>query len=356
MYAYWIAFVTGLTMGGLGCMVVQGGLITGSLAQQIERDLAANAQAGSASKRPRLVLPLLLFLAAKLIAYTLLGVLLGWLGSVLSLTPVTRGILQIAIAVFMLGNALRMFNVHPIFRYFTFEPPHAVTRLIRRKSKNPGNDAFFTPIVLGALTIFIPCGVTQAMMAVAIATGSPLQGALTMFAFILGTTPVFFVLVYLAMKLSSLLEKYFVRIVALGLLVLGLITLNTGLNLVGSPVTFESATRAAGSAWNSVFNGQAASGELPSHESLKSDIRLEARDNGYFPAILYAPAGEPVRLHLITNNTTSCDRDFTIPSMNIEVLLDNTGESVVNLPPQEAGFSLHFACSMGMYTGDIVYR
>jgi uncharacterized protein len=355
MDAYWIAFITGLTTGGLGCMLVQGGLITGSLAQQIERDLAASGGAHPGDRRPRLVLPLVLFLTAKLIAYTLLGILLGWLGSVFSLTPVARGILQIAIAVFMLGNALRMLNVHPIFRYFTFEPPKAVTRMIRRRSKNPNNDGFLTPILLGALTIFIPCGVTQAMMAVAIATGSPLQGALTMFFFVLGTSPVFFALVYLAMKLSSLMEKYFVRIVALALVVLGLISLNSGLNLVGSPVTFDYVVQAAGGAWNRVVSGSQPEA-LPSHESLKSDIILEARDNGYFPGTLYAPADVPVKLHLVTHNTTACDRDFTIPTLNIEVLLDQTGESVVDLPAQAAGYKLHFSCSMGMYTGDIVYR
>ena len=63
-----------------------------------------------------------------------------------------------------------------------------------------------------------------------------------------------------------------------------------------------------------------------------------------------------VKLRLITNNTSSCDRDFTIPSLNVEVLLDKTGESVVDLPVQQAGYKLHFSCSMGMYTGDIVYR
>jgi sulfite exporter TauE/SafE len=309
-----------------------------------------------AGKRPRLVVPLILFLTAKLISYTLLGAMLGWLGSVLSLTPIARGILQIAIALFMLGNALRMLNVHPIFRLFSFEPPHAVTRLIWHKSKNPENDAFFTPpILLGALTIIIPCGVTQAMMAVAIATSSPITGALTMFSFILGTSPVFFILVYLAMRLSSLLEKYFVRIVALALLVLGLISLNIGLNLVDSPMTFDSAAQAAGSTWNSVFN-DLKSNAPPSHDSLKSDIRLEARNNGYYPRALYAPAGQPIKLHLITVNTTSCDRDFTIPSLNIEVLLDKTGEQVVDLPAQEASNKLHFSCSMGMYTGDIIYR
>ena len=68
-------------------------------------------------------------------------------------------------------------------------------------------------------------------------------------------------------------------------------------------------------------------------------------------------AGESVKLHLATNNTTSCNRDFTIPSLNIDVLLDQTGEKVVDLPVQEAGFKLHFSCSKAMYTtGDIIYR
>ena len=62
----------------------------------------------------------------------------------------------------MIGNALRMFNVHPIFRYFSVEPPKFITRYIRRTAK--GTDTA-TPLFLGALTVFIPCGVTQAMMA-----------------------------------------------------------------------------------------------------------------------------------------------------------------------------------------------
>ena len=89
---------------------------------------------------------------------------------------------------------------------------------------------------------------------------------------------------------------------------------------------------------------------------MKSDIILEARNDGYFLGTLYAPADVPVRLHLVTQNTTACDRDFTIPSLNIDVLLDISGESVLNLPAQAAGYKLHFSCSMGMYTGDIVYR
>ncbi len=78
----------------------------------------------------------------------MLGFLLGLLGSVFQLTTTMRVALQVGIGIFMVGNALRMLNVHPIFRYFALEPPRFITRYIRRKSKGEVNDA--TPLFLGA--------------------------------------------------------------------------------------------------------------------------------------------------------------------------------------------------------------
>ena len=176
---------------------MQGGLLASSLAHQIEQDYAAqvtNKKQNNAFAHEFSALPIFLFLVAKLAAYTLLGALLGLLGSYLTLSPMTRALLMIAIGVFMIGNALRMFNVHPIFRYFSIEPPKFITRYIRRTAK--GTDTV-TPIFLGLLTVFIPCGVTQAMMATALGTGSMAMGAALMFAFTLGTSPVFFIIAYL---------------------------------------------------------------------------------------------------------------------------------------------------------------
>src|SRR5512137_482816 len=102
-----VAFVTGLTTGGLSCLAVQGGLLASSLEQQleqqldmqIERDIASRRSHRSMKKRgrilahPRLALPILFFLVAKLAAYTILGFFLGALGSVLQLNAITRAIL-----------------------------------------------------------------------------------------------------------------------------------------------------------------------------------------------------------------------------------------------------------------------
>ena len=347
-----VAFITGLTTGGLSCLAVQGGLLASSLAHQIEQDYIG--QAASQKKKqlkrnqvvPRRVnsaQPILLFLASKIIAYTFLGMLLGWLGSYLALSPVTRALLMIAIGIFMLGNALRMLNVHPIFRYFNVEPPKFITRYIRRTSK--GADTV-TPLFLGALTVFIPCGVTQAMMAAALGTGSPLTGAAMMLAFTLGTSPVFFIVAYLTTELGARLEKFFMRFVAVVVLVLGFMTLDGGLNLMGSPYSLTNLARGLTSA--------SASGTSASAPS--ADLTLMVQNEGYFPQLLKASANEPVSLDLVTNKTYSCSRDFVIPALNYYQLLPDTGTVQVDIPAQPAGTRLFFTCSMGMYTGTIIFE
>ena len=352
-----VAFVTGLTTGGLSCLAVQGGLLASSLAHQIEQDYVEHAgrkkQRGGKKNQTQThsssAFPIFLFLIAKIVAYTLLGALLGLLGSYLTLSPATRAILMILIGVFMLGNALRMFNVHPIFRYFSIEPPKVITRYIRRTAK--GTDTF-TPLFLGALTVFIPCGVTQAIMAAALGTGSMAMGAALMLAFTLGTSPVFFIVAYLMTELGSRLEKFFMRFVAAVVLILGLVTINGGLNVLGSPLSFQNLTRnLLPSNSGSVPVAQAAQASFT-----EGDVVLYVQNEGYFPQTISAPAGEAFTLNLVTNKTYSCARDFVIPALDYYELLPDTGTIQVNIPAQAKGNTLFFTCSMGMYTGQIVFE
>lgn len=341
-----VAFVTGITTGGLSCLAVQGGLLASSLARQIEQDYAAQSvNKKRRSIQPNSAFPILLFLSAKLVAYTLLGALLGWLGSYLTLSPNGRAILMIAIGIFMVGNALRMFNVHPIFRYFSIEPPKFITRYIRRTAK--GTDTV-TPLFLGALTVFIPCGVTQAMMATALGTGNMAAGAGLMFAFTLGTSPVFFIVAYLTTELGAKLEKFFMRFVAITVLVLGFVTMNGGLNILGSPFSFQNLTR------NLLpSNDRTAAAAQPAADG---EIFLTVANEGYFPRTLAAPAGRAFTLNLVTDQTYSCARDFVIPALDFYQLLPDTGTVQVNIPAQAKGSTMFFTCSMGMYTGQIIFQ
>jgi sulfite exporter TauE/SafE len=352
-----IAFITGITTGGLSCLAVQGGLLASSLAHQIEQDYLVQTPPTQkrkhgeitspvAVKRANSAFPIFLFLVAKLVTYTLLGALLGWLGSFLALSPMIRAMLMIAIGIFMIGNALRMFNVHPFFRYFSIEPPKFITRYIRRTAK--GTDTF-TPLFLGALTVFIPCGITQAMMATALGTGSAVMGAALMFAFILGTSPVFFIIAYLTTELGARLEKFFMRFVATVVLILGLVTMNSGLNLIGSPLSFQNLTRG-------LLPPASQSVPVTAPISSAGGLVLNVENNGYFPQTLRAVANTPIVLNLVTDKTYSCARDFVIPELNFYQLLPESGTVTVDIPAQAAGTKLFFTCSMGMYTGQIVFE
>jgi hypothetical protein len=236
-----------------------------------------------------------------------------------------------------------MLNVHPVFRYFSIEPPKFMTRYIRRTARNGTELA--APLFLGALTVFIPCGVTQAMMGAALATGRVGMGAALMFAFTLGTSPVFFRVAYLTTKIGARLESLFMRFVAIAVLVLGLVTLNSGLNLIGSPLSFGNLARG----WFSPSPGQTV---VASDEGLT----LFVENEGYFPRTLRAKANAPVALNLVTDRTYSCARDFVIPALSYYELLPDTGKVVVDIPAQAPGTRMFFTCSMGMYTGLIVFE
>lgn len=343
-------FLTGLVTGGLTCMAVQGGLLAATLAQREEEKLQEKVKGGNA-------LPILAFLIAKLAAYTALGALLGLLGSFFNLSIQLRAILQIAVAVFMVGTALNILNVHPIFRYFVIQPPKFLTRLVRKQSKS---QAVFAPALLGGFTIFIPCGTTQAMMALAVASGKPLYGATILFAFILGTSPVFFILGYFATKLGDIFHETFMRFAAFAIIILAIFNINNAAALLGSSITLENAGRTIGSAaqgfwctisWcgkNGLGNTDTQAAGTPVNSAT---ITIGA--SSYMPNFLTVKAGSEVTLHLKNTGGQSCIQAFTIPQLGIQkiVPLGTSGDITFKAPnhPEQ----LPFMCSMGMYRGVI---
>lgn len=362
------AFFTGLTAGGLSCYIVQGGLLTGAIAPASNPAVERSSRPEGRAKSPAPGLPaILLFTSAKIVAYTLLGFLLGALGSAFTITPFTQGAIQIAIGIFLVGNALRMFNVHPIFRYFTFEPPASVRRYIRKLSKD---DSAVTPLFLGAMTVLIPCGVTQAVMAVAIASADPMLGAAIMFAFTLGASPAFIAIAWATVGVGRRFEKFFNPAVAVILLVMGLVTLDAGLTLAGSPISTAALMRPAAPADPAGFAAspitgpfQQDPGAAPGAEASASaasasgdftdgsPARITVENDGYAPEFVLLPAGKPVELHLMTEDIHSCARAFYIPDLDLVEMLPETGDTVVTIPAQESGTVMQFMCTMGMYTG-----
>ena len=86
------------------------------------------------------------------------------------------------------------------------------------------------------------------------------------------------------------------------------------------------------------------------------ELFLNAQNDGYNPQTLYASAGVPLKLNVVTNNTRSCAIAFVIPELNYETLLPVSGLTTIDIPAQSEGKVIAFTCSMGMYTGEIVFK
>ncbi len=331
-----LIFLTGLTTGGLSCVAVQGGLLT---------SMIANQKVDPKIKHDDL-LSLGMFLITKLSAYTVLGFLLGLLGSVLTLNLTTRLIFQVFTALFMLGTAMNLLQVHPIFRFLSFQPPRFVGRLIKNTSKSK---ALFAPGILGVLTVFIPCGVTQAMEVLAINTGSPIQGALIMFAFVLGTMPLFSLIGFILNQISNGWRNIFNKVAAYSLIALALYSLNGVAIVLDSPLSFQHLTGGIASMIPGLNSDTTV---LADKNSGLQKIKIGIFNNGYSPKDITVKQNIPVELTLESKDAYSCALSFVLKEFGISTFLKSTDSQTFTFTPTQKG-NFTFACSMGMYTGTL---
>jgi uncharacterized protein len=337
MHNIWLAFITGLTTGGVSCFAIQGGLlasaISGEKTQEIKSNLKEHTQAVG------------IFLGAKLLAYVLLGLILGAIGSALILTPRVLGLMQVFAGLYMLATAARLANLHPIFRYTVINPPRWAYTLLKKTSLS---QSFFAPFILGFLTILMPCGITQAMMVYAVASGNPWVGAEIMGAFVLGTSPVFFILGEAVAGLLT--NKLFTYVAATLVAVMGIISINGGLVIRGSIYTLGNFYKAAFSSANQISDNNA---NAVVNEKGEQTVHLTVTNSGYSADVNTLKANVPVRLKITSRDVSSCARAFVIPEFNISKVLPANGEDEIVFTPTKTG-RLTYSCSMGMYTGEFI--
>ncbi len=344
-----IIFLTGLTTGGLTCLALQGGLLTSVIATK--KSDVIPAKAGIHSITPNSFFPILSFLLSKLFIHTILGFALGFLGASISLSPITRGWLQIIIGIYLFGIAGNLLNLHPFFRYFIITPPKFLAKLAKKSTNhNPTSDIsqLTSSVLLGLLTVFLPCATTQAMEVVAIGTGNPLYGAAIMFSFILGTSPTFLVFGFLLNKSGSLFQKHFPTIAATSMFIMSIYSINAGVGLTGSIYTIQNFIEAATQSTVSRQSGTHTTNSVLGDQIQTATINVT--NSGYTPTSISLKKGVPTKLKLITSNVQNCSRSFTIPKLGLQKLLPETGETTVEFIPDNLG-PLAFSCSMGMYTG-----
>ena len=160
-------FAVGLATS-LHCVAMCGGI---NLAQS-----AASAQRGAKPSRANI-----LYNLGRLCSYTLIGGIVGALGTALSITNTAKAAIQIFAAAFMLLMALNLLGGFAGLRRFTFRLPESLSkRLLERYVRK-------SSFVIGLANGLMPCGPLQAMQVCALSAGSWWRCALSMCCAYLGT-------------------------------------------------------------------------------------------------------------------------------------------------------------------------
>lgn len=350
-----MVLTAGLLAGATTCAVTQGGLLVGLITRQRKVTSAApgsgKSRVSAASKASLTddLTPVAGFLTGKFLSHVLLGLVLGGIGGVFGFNPRVGAVAQWVAGILMVTLGLGSLNV-PGFRSLQFTPPASWLNLVRKSTRSQSAAA---PFLLGLAVVFVPCGVTISMEILATSSGSPITGALVMGLFVLGTAPMFTLYGYLSRRL----HVNRVMAMSLGALVVafGLITVNAGLVAGGSPYSVQGLRSSlTGAVSNAPLSLEQYRATLPAGTkpgALQTFV-IDARSTGYVPSVVTAKANAPIRLAFTTYNVWSCIRATTLPTLNKQIALPQTGRGNIDLEALAPG-DYPISCSMGMYTGTL---
>jgi sulfite exporter TauE/SafE/copper chaperone CopZ len=320
--SYLVLFIVGV-FTSLHCVGMCGGIM---LSQSISTENKSKFQS---------LKPAILYNLGRVVSYTVLGGVVGAIGSVFSLTLTMKASFQVLAGILMIVMGLNMAG-YSLFRKFNIKLPWSFCSL-----KKSGK----TPFVVGILNGFMPCGPLQTMQLYALGTGSAILGATSMFLFALGTVPLMLGFGAISGLLSKDNTKQLVKFGGILIVVLGLIMGNRGLALGGINISPMALMHNTAKQSNSPGNTSKAT-----VEDGVQVINMTANASGYSPSVLYVQKNMPVKWVINGEQLTSCNNAIVAPSMDIQRKLQS-GENIINFTPGDK--DINFSCWMGMIGGVI---
>lgn len=382
---YGMLFVIGL-ITSVHCIAMCGGI---NLSQCIPQGEGANESGGKlAAFRPAV-----LYNLGRVVSYTVIGFILGAVGMLLGggagagLSTLFQGILKIIAGVFMVIMGINMLGIFPWLRRFTPRMPKFLTIKIGKKKA-----ASSRPFIVGLLNGLMPCGPLQSMQIVALASGNPLAGALSMFLFSLGTVPLMLGFGSLVSALGKRFSRAVMNVGAVLVVVLGLAMLSQGGSLSGLllpsqllalvimlcvvgvivsiPFTKELYNLyrvasvaaaiilmvAANAAWSNMHGsaGLGDAGGTANAAEIQDGVQLvnSTLTSSRYPNIT-VQAGIPVKwvIDAPAGSINGCNNRMLINEYGIEHTFTQ-GENIIEFTPTTPG-TVQYTCWMGMMRGNI---
>jgi len=368
---YGMLLVIGL-LTGVHCIAMCGGI---NLSQTLKKeDVASETEVSKPAFKFNLLLPSIFYNGGRLVSYTAVGILVGALGSVITLSGNFKGIVQLVAGVFMVIMGINMLGLFPALRRIIPQMPDKLQKSLASifAKKSDEQKTKRSPLIVGFLNGFMPCGPLQAMQIYALSTGSPIKGGISMFLFCAGTIPMMFALGAASSVLSGAKGRTFSRRVmqigAILVTALGLVMFSSGLSLS----SFKNPTTADAQKVNrgninprTLQDRQQTLSEPNTKNASPSDpktfvpviengvqvVKSTLRPNSY-PAIT-VQQGIPVRwiINAPPGNITGCNYSAIFYEYGIEHVFQQ-GENVIEFTPTKAG-KFRYSCWMGMIKSTI---
>lgn len=166
----------------------------------------------------------------KTFSYAVIGALFGLAGALVTVTPMMRGWAAVAAGLFLLLFGLKMLHVIPPLRFLSIRFPKSMTNQVMGEIGRPHK-----PFIIGLLNgLLLGCGPLQAMYILAAGTGSPIEGALMLASFGLGTLPALLGFGFFASYLSQKSIRQLVQVSAVLVIFMGLMMLNRGYSVLSA--------------------------------------------------------------------------------------------------------------------------
>ncbi len=320
-----LVFLIGLVASVSSCMAVTGGLLVAAA--------TSYNQGSPALGNFERLKPHLYFNAGRLISYTLLGGAIGALGSALTFSATTNGVLTIAASTIMILLGFQMLGVLPGLGRF-FRPKSLAQAVHDLASRKVAGGAF----TFGALTFFLPCGFTQALQLYVLGRGSFTTGALTMLVFALGTLPALLSLSVVSSFAKGAFQTYFLRFAGVAVIVLGALNIRYGLILSG----LDSGTTPLLETETANIKPVAAT-----QMGGKQVVSMRVVHFTYMPAVFEVKQGVPVEWRIDASEAVGCGLVILAPRLRIRQLLSSISTTVITFTPRETG-EFQFNCGMAM--------
>lgn len=331
-----VFFLFGLLAGFSSCAALVGGIIL-SLSKQW---LSLYDRDDSIIQKLE---PHFLFNIGRVLGYAAFGFLLGYVGNFFRLSPLFSAGLVIVVSAAMIILGLQMLGVKAVAN-FQFRLPKSITGNLADESKFTGR---YAPALMGALTFFLPCGFTITTQALALASGSPIQGSLIMGLFALGTVPGL-----LAIGISSVkfyanpkISNQFSTIAGLLVLFFAIFNINNQLAVLNLPNVSDIF------AANPASVTSVSAGDLIPMVNGVQIIKMSASSAGYSPNRFKIRANTPTRWEITASSISGCTNAVMSRSLfdgQID-LVDGTTSVKEFTSPQPGVYK--FSCWMGMVSG-----